>query len=104
MYRHDMKTQILLDAVAASGAGNPTALPPGRKIFLIAQSSTPTATVKIQGSVDGSTWDDIYSHATTGTAATKTIEVDDIYPKHRANVSAYTAGTISVTCGFPVVN
>lgn len=96
----EMKVQGLLAAVVATGASGPAALPPGKKLFHISMASG-TATCKIQGSVDGTNWTDLHSEATSSSTAEKDIELDDIYPKHRANVSAWTSGAISVTAAWP---
>lgn len=92
---YEMKTQKLLDAVVATGAGVPAALPPGKKIFSI--TGTFVGTVKIQGSVGGSVWKDLYTSTVEAD-----VEIDDVYPKHRGNVTAYTSGAITVTSGHPV--
>lgn len=96
----EVRTVKLLDAVTATANGVPFAFPPGKKQFQIVHASTPTLTVKIQGSNDGSTWDDLYTSASSGSAAQETIESDDLYAKHRAIVSAYTGGNGSVTASF----
>lgn len=98
---YENKVQTLLSAVVATGASGPVALPPGKKIFHISMASG-TATCKIQGSVDGTNWTDLHSEATSSGVAEKDIELDDVYPKHRGNVSAWTSGAISVTCAWPV--
>ncbi len=93
-----------IDAVTATGAGSTITLPmvhvdpdlprgklgqtTGRVLWQV-QGIT-TATVAIQGSIDGTNWVTITS-----------ITSDDIVetiacPHMRANVTAYTAGTISV--------
>jgi hypothetical protein len=98
----EMKPEQVLTGVVAQGASQQKACPPGRKIVYINQTNTPTATVKVQGSVDGTNWDDLYTHTTAGTAGSKTVELDDLYPKHRVNVSAYTAGTVDAWIAVPV--
>lgn len=98
---YEVKPQKLLDAVVATGASVPVALPPGRKAFQIVMASG-TATVKIQGSVDGSNWIDLHTETTSASTANKVIELDDILPKHRANVSAWTSGAITVSSAHPV--
>jgi len=102
-YNSQVKTQLLLSAVVAITLSQPVSLPPGKKIFHISMASG-TATAKIQGSVDGTNWTDLHSEATSSSAEEKDIELDDVYPKHRANVSAWTSGAISVTVGWPANN
>jgi len=96
----EMKVQQLLTAVVATGASIPVGLPPGKKIFHLSMASG-TATAKIQGSVDGTNWKDLHSEATSSSAAEVDIELDDIYPKHRVNVSAWTSGAISAHVAWP---
>lgn len=98
---YELKPQTLLSAVVAIGASIPVALPPGRKSFHIVMA-TGTATCKIQGSNDGANWIDLHSEATSGGSANKLIELDDLFAKHRANVSAWTSGAITVTSAHPV--
>lgn len=101
MLQQEMKPQTLLSAVVATGASVPVALPPGKKMFHISMA-TGTATAKVQGSIDGTNWTDLTSDSTSASALEKDYELDDIYPKHRANVSAWTSGAISVTSAHPV--
>ena len=100
MLQQVMKTQKLIDAQSATGASVPVALPPGKKIFHLSMA-TGTATMKIQGSVDGTNWAVLHSEATSASAAEKDIELDDVYPKHRVNVSAWTSGAMNATVGWP---
>ena len=82
--------KTLLNAVTASGASSAVQVDGGQPVFLQVSGIT-TATVALQGSLDGSTF------ATIGTALT----ADGIItianaPKYiRANVTAYTSGTIT---------
>ena len=81
----------LLSAVTATGASTAVQADAGQPAFLQVTGIT-TATVAFQGSLDGTTY------ATIGTALT----ADGIVtianaPKYlRANVTAYTSGTITV--------
>jgi hypothetical protein len=61
-----------------------------------------TATVKLQGSNDGVNWVDLHTETTSSSAANKLVEADDLFVKHRANVSAWTSGAITVTSAHPV--
>jgi hypothetical protein len=97
---YENKVQTLLSAVVATGASLPVALPPGRKMFHISMASG-TATVTLRGSVDGTNWTVLHSQATSSGVAEVDVEFDDIYPKHSANVSAWTSGAISVTVSNP---
>lgn len=101
MSNKEMKVQTLLSAVVATGASVPVALPPGKKLFHLS-IATGTATCKVQGSVDGTNWTDLVTETTSSSAIEKDYELDDIYPKHRANVSAWTSGAISVTSAHSV--
>ena len=80
----------LLSAVTASGASKAVQVDGGQPVFLQVSGIT-TATVALQGSLDGTTF------ATIGTALT----ADGIItianaPKYiRANCTAYTSGTIT---------
>jgi hypothetical protein len=80
----------LLNAVTASGASKAVQVDGGQPVFLQVSGIT-TATVALQGSLDGTTF------ATIGTALT----ADGIItiansPKYiRANCTAYTLGTIT---------
>jgi len=82
--------KTLLNAVTASGASSAVQVDGGQPVFLQVSGIT-TATVALQGSLDGSTF------ATIGTALT----ADGIItianaPKYiRANCTAYTSGTIT---------
>jgi hypothetical protein len=97
----EMKTQKVIDAKSATGDSGPLALPPGRKIFHLSMASG-TATMKIQGSVDGTNWTDLHTESTSASAAEKDVELDDIYPKHRVNVSAWTSGVQNASVAWPV--
>jgi hypothetical protein len=82
--------KTLLNAVTATGASSAVQVDGGQPVFLQVVGIT-TATVALQGSLDGTTF------ATIGTALT----ADGIVtianaPKYiRANCTAYTSGTIT---------
>ena len=82
--------RTLLNAVSATGASSAVQVDGGQPVFLQVSGIT-TATVALQGSLDGTTF------ATIGTALT----ADGIItiansPKYvRANCTAYTSGTIT---------
>lgn len=82
--------RTLLNAVTATGASSAVQVDGGQPVFLQVSGIT-TATVALQGSLDGTTF------ATIGTALT----ADGIVtianaPKYvRANCTAYTSGTIT---------
>lgn len=80
----------LLDAVGATGASKEFTPSTYKVNFQIIISATATCT--IQGSLDGTNW------TTVGTAATATgwVLADAPYKYLRANVTAFTSGT--VTC------
>lgn len=94
------KVQKILDAVVATVASIPLVLPAGKKMFHISMASG-TATVVIEGSVDGVNWTVLYTVATSTSTAEKDVELDDVYPQHRARVSAWTSGAITVTAAWP---
>ena len=85
--------QTLLSAVAATGASvavRPHLSDADRIVFQV--TGITTATVTIQASLDGTNW------FSTGTALTADGLASDAnsYPYYRANVTAYTSGTITV--------
>ena len=79
----------LLNAVVATGASTAVQVDPGQPAFLQVSGIT-SATVALQGSLDGSNW------STIGTALTADGFVTLANaPKYlRANCTAYTSGTI----------
>jgi len=80
----------LLSAVTATGASTAVQVDPGQPAFLQVSGIT-TATVALQGSLDGTTY------STVGTALTADGFVTLANaPKYlRANCTAYTSGTIT---------
>ena len=86
-----MALQTLLNAVTATGASQPMSTDSNKGAFIQVSGIT-SATVLIQGSVDGTTW------STIGTAITADglVTVSPPPPYIRANVSVYVSGTITV--------
>ena len=82
--------KTLLNAVTATGASTAVQVDGGQPAFLQVSGIT-TATVALQGSVDGTTF------ATIGTALTADgiITVANAPKYLRANCTAYTSGTIT---------
>jgi hypothetical protein len=80
----------LLSAVTATGASKAVQVDSGLPAFLQVNGIT-TATVALQGSIDGTNW------STVGTALTADgIVILAVAPKYlRANCTAYTSGTIT---------
>lgn len=80
----------LLSAVGATGASKAVQVDAGQPVFLQVSGIT-TATVALQGSLDGTTF------ATIGTALTADgiITVANAPKYIRANCTAYTSGTIT---------
>lgn len=83
----------LLDGVTATGFSDSQLMPAAKVTFQI--TGITTATVLLQGSHEGTDW---------VTLATVTSDdgyvLTDPWKYIRANVSAYTSGTISVTLGW----
>lgn len=82
----------LLDAVTATGAGASHKPVGAHRVFQVI--GTFSGTVKIQGSMDDSNWVDLVTTTATG-------GWEDTGPwRHvRANVTAYTSGSITVIMG-----
>lgn len=87
------KTQVLLSAVVATGAGPSYELPAASTVFQVAGITT--ATVVIQGSLDGTNWVALNSFTADGGYA-----LTSPWKYVRANVTAWTSGTITVTMGW----
>jgi len=83
-------TVVLLAAAAATGAGTTFVAGSGNKSFQV--TGTFVGTVVVQVSNDNSNWETLISTTSTGMWT-------DIYPYGfiRANVTAFTSGTITVT-------
>lgn len=84
------KQYTLLDGVSASGAGSTFEINANPKTFQTVKSGT--ATVAVQKSNDGTNWVDINSDASG------IDEYTGVARFYRGNVTAYTSGTITVTC------
>lgn len=86
-----MALQTLLNAVTATGASLPMSTDSNKPAFVQVSGIT-SATVLVQGSVDGSTW------ATVGSSITGDglVTITNPPPYIRANVTVYVSGTITV--------
>ena len=87
------KTITLLDGVVIQGAGTAVDVPMYEK-FQAQVSGITTATVKVEGSVDGTNFFDISGGGKTADALYTLIQ--GMYAKIRGNVTAYTSGTITL--------
>lgn len=88
-------------SITTTGAGPVVVLPPGKKVIQVVMPSTSTLTVKVQNSLDGTTWFDITSStvATAGVANGAILaEVDSAVPKWRVNVTSFTALGVGTNC------
>jgi len=88
-------------SITSTGAGAAVMLPPGKKVIQVAMPGTSTMTVKIQNSLDGTTWFDV----TSSTVATQNVaqgavlaEIDSYIPKWRVNVTSFTALGVGTNC------
>lgn len=91
-------SKILLSAVTASGAGSETLTTVNLHRFTayITRSGTVNATVDIQAKTPSGSWVSIDSLAYT-TTGTRVVQWDNgRFTEIRANVTAYTSGTITV--------
>jgi hypothetical protein len=86
-----MALKTLLSAVTTTGASLPVGTDSNKAAFVQISGIT-SATVLVQGSVDGSTWSTIGSSVT----ADGLVTISDPPPYIRANVSVYISGTITV--------
>lgn len=86
-----MATSTLLNAVTATGSSLSVGTDSNRPAFIQVSGLT-VGTVAAQGSLDNTNW------ATIGTALTANgiVTIDNPPPYIRANVTAYTSGTITV--------
>jgi hypothetical protein len=73
--------------LTTTGAGATVNLPPGKKVIQTVNPSTAVGTLKIQNSLDGTTWFDVTSEAGT---ASHLVEVDSAIPKWRVNMTVFT--------------
>lgn len=96
------KVPYVLDLFEGSGAttgtraGSTFTLPSGKKAVQVSFVTSATATVKIQNSIDGTTWFDVSSSTVSPGVV---YEVDSAIPKWRVNVTAHTTsgtGTASL--------
>ena len=94
-----LSNSVLLDAVAATGAGSvvntPTPNGPASNYAVTVQylTAAPTlATVKLQGSIDGSTWVDMGETSDVSATSVGFAVADMPFSQVRGNLTAYTAG------------
>ena len=86
-----LQTVRILNAAAATGPGAAHEVS-GERLGLYLQI-TGTATAKIETSPDGTTWLDT---SITGKTASGYFALDEIHRYVRANVTAFTSGTVTV--------
>ena len=90
----DKKT--LLSSVSASGAGSAFSVDRTKGwTFVIATESAGAATVDIEAYIGGA-WHVVHSQSVSALGSVMVRDDHGHYEKLRANVSAYTAGTLSV--------
>lgn len=90
----------------ATGVGSAITLPGGKKALQVSLPTSATATIKVQNSIDRTTWFDVSSStvATQGVAGGSFIaEVESQVPHWRANVTAYTTATLALVARIAVV-
>lgn len=78
---------------SATGAYDAIMLPPGTKVVQVVLPTSATATIKVQNSMDGTTWFDISSSTVStigGAGGGFLSEVVSSVPKWRVNISAFT--------------
>lgn len=99
--------QSLLTSATATGAGTANQLNKNSKTFQASgatASGAGSATIAIEGSNDGSSWDVIGTIVLTlaTTSSSNSFTSHDRYNRHRANVTAIsgTGASVSVTAGF----
>jgi len=73
--------------ITGTGAGPVIMLPPGTKVIQQVNPSTAVGTVKVQNSLDRTTWFDVTSYAGT---ESHLLEVVSAVPFWRANVTVFT--------------
>lgn len=86
-------THELLSGVVATGAGSKFSAPAERVTVQV--EGITTATVKLEGSNDGTNWVEL--RASTADEAYTT---SDAFAWLRGNVTAWTSGTITMTLGY----
>jgi hypothetical protein len=100
------KVVVVLDLFDGNGASTGTraggvkVLPPGKKAVQVTSITSSTLTIKIQNSLDQSTWFDVTSSTPASTTGvTLLAEVDSVIPYWRVNVTSHTTsgtGTASM--------
>ena len=90
-----MTVKTLLSAVTATGASGSINADSNKAVFVQIAGIT-SATVLVQGSVDGTTWSTLGSSLT----ADGLVTIATPPPYVRANVSVYVSGTITVKVSF----
>ena len=90
-----MTVSTLLSAVTATGASLSVQTDSNKAAFVQISGIT-SATVAVQGSVDGSTWSTI----ATALTADGLVTITNPPPYIRANVTAYVSGTITVKASY----
>lgn len=83
----------------ATGVGTTVIVPGGPKTLQVSLPTSATATIKVQNSLDGTTWFDVSSStvATQGVAGGSFLaELESYAPKWRANITAYTTATLAL--------
>lgn len=91
------KQSILLDGVTGTGASSAIDIGEHQKTLWVhwKGASTPSATLAVQFQDPDGDWENAHSEAITD--ATKVIQIDNpAAKKWRANLTAYTSGTIDV--------
>lgn len=94
------KNDTLLNAVTSTGPGTAVeGLNTSKHIFqaFLAETTTPTATVLVEGSLDGVVYTTIASFSLSGSGDSKVGALDADYPFIRGNVSAITGTSAAAT-------
>ena len=93
------QTVIILNAVAATGAGV-AIRPHGSQVTVQAkQTGGTSATLDIEGSLDGTNWDIIGTISLT-TDTTDHLAFDEKWVSIRANLSAITGGAVTAIAAY----
>lgn len=94
-----MAVTTLLSGVSATGAGSSFALSDESRRrapqAIVQAVISATATVALEGSVNGTNWFSIYSWTSSGG------QLVDVPSYVRGNVTAYTSGTVSLLLDLP---
>jgi len=85
----------LLSAVAAQGAGDAVRVDAPGALVLVTSASTSSATVLIQGSLDNSVWQTLKSISNPAAGPSGSAYMGTAWKYMRANVSAWSSGTIT---------